>query len=60
MTAELDRIIRDADGRVRFHYVLIDFLCRVTGGELQAGSDVSAVELADREQVQRRREQTEP
>lgn len=27
-----DRIVRDADGRVRFHYVLVDFLCRVAGG----------------------------
>ncbi|MGA8529621.1 MAG: NUDIX hydrolase [Acidobacteriaceae bacterium] len=24
-----DRISRDAEGRVRYHYVLIDFLCRV-------------------------------
>lgn len=27
-----DRIARDAAGRVRYHYVLVDFLCRVTGG----------------------------
>jgi 8-oxo-dGTP diphosphatase len=27
-----DRISRDGDGRVRFHYVLIDFLCRIKGG----------------------------
>jgi 8-oxo-dGTP diphosphatase len=27
-----DRIVRDGDGRVRYHYVLVDFLCRVTGG----------------------------
>lgn len=27
-----DRIARDAQGRVRYHYVLVDFLCRVTGG----------------------------
>ncbi len=27
-----DRIVRDAEGRVRYHYVLVDFLCRVTGG----------------------------
>ena len=38
----LDRITRDKEKRVRFHYVLVDFLCRVEGGELQAGSDVSA------------------
>jgi len=27
-----DRISRDADGRVRYHYVLVDFLCRVKAG----------------------------
>ncbi len=27
-----DRISRDAEGRVRYHYVLIDFLCRVKAG----------------------------
>jgi 8-oxo-dGTP diphosphatase len=27
-----DRIVRDTEGRVRYHYVLVDFLCRVTGG----------------------------
>jgi 8-oxo-dGTP diphosphatase len=27
-----DRIVRDGDSRVRYHYVLVDFLCRVTGG----------------------------
>jgi ADP-ribose pyrophosphatase YjhB (NUDIX family) len=27
-----DRISRDAAGRVRYHYVLVDFLCRVIGG----------------------------
>lgn len=42
----LDRIIRDADGRVHYHYVLIDFLCRVTGGELHAGGDAAAAEWA--------------
>ncbi|MHB1675662.1 MAG: NUDIX hydrolase [Acidobacteriaceae bacterium] len=52
-----DHIDRDADGRIRFHYVLVDFLCRIDaeGGEgaarerdqrversaLRHGSDVS-------------------
>lgn len=27
-----DRISRDESGRVRYHYVLVDFLCRVSGG----------------------------
>lgn len=38
-----DAIHSDPDGRTRYHYVLIDFLCRVTGGELRAGSDAAQV-----------------
>jgi len=34
-----DRISRDETGRVRYHYVLIDFLCRVTGGSLACATD---------------------
>lgn len=34
-----DRLSRDSDGRIRYHYVLIDFLCRVTGGTLSCASD---------------------
>jgi mutator protein MutT len=43
----LDRIHRE-DGRVRFHYVIADYLCRVTGGELQAASDADAVRWIER------------
>ena len=32
---------RDAKKRVKYHYVLVDFLCRVRGGKLQAADDVS-------------------
>jgi ADP-ribose pyrophosphatase YjhB (NUDIX family) len=39
----LDRIVRDAQGRVQFHYVLVDFLCRPVGGELRAGGDAEDV-----------------
>lgn len=37
----LDRIIRDPEGRPRYHYVLLDYLCQATGGTLRAASDVS-------------------
>jgi len=36
-----DRIVRDADARTRYHYVLIDFLCRKTAGELHAAGDAA-------------------
>jgi 8-oxo-dGTP diphosphatase len=43
----LDRIVPDADGRTRYHFVLIDYVCRPIGGRLQAGSDVEDVIVAD-------------
>ena len=36
-----ERIITDTEGRPEYHYVLIDYQCRVIGGQLQAASDVS-------------------
>src|SRR5215831_17955686 len=35
----LDRVLPGGDGRIQYHYVLIDFLCRVRGGERRAGGD---------------------
>lgn len=43
----LDRIHRE-DGRVRYHYVIADYLCRVTGGELRAASDADEVRWVER------------
>ena len=43
-----ERIMRDAAGAPEYHYVLVDYLCRVTGGELRAGDDVCAVEWTRR------------
>ena len=37
----LDRIVPDADGKSRYHYVLIDFLCRRVAGELRSGGDAA-------------------
>ena len=34
-----DRILRDDAGRILYHYVLIDFLCRRVAGTLQAAGD---------------------
>jgi 8-oxo-dGTP diphosphatase len=34
-----DRVLRDADERTLYHYVLIDFLCRRIAGELHAAGD---------------------
>jgi 8-oxo-dGTP diphosphatase len=39
VSAVLERIFRDPDGRIAYHYVLVDFLCDDAGGTLLAGSD---------------------
>jgi len=39
----LDRIIFGKDNLPQYHYVLIDFLCVVKGGELRAGGDAADV-----------------
>lgn len=36
-----ERIIRDSHGAPEYHYVLIDYICRVTGGSLRAADDAS-------------------
>jgi 8-oxo-dGTP diphosphatase len=46
-----DRVLRNAEGRVQYHYVLIDFLCRPVGGKLFAASDAAEVRWFTRDQL---------
>ncbi len=46
-----DRILADAEGKTRYHYVLIDYLCEVQGGEARAASDVSEVKWITRAEL---------
>jgi ADP-ribose pyrophosphatase YjhB (NUDIX family) len=46
-----DRILRDPENRVQYHYVLIDFLCRTVGGELSAESDAAEVRWFTRKEL---------
>jgi len=46
-----ERIMPDAGGRPEYHYVLIDYLCKVTGGELSAASDASRAVWVPREEL---------
>lgn len=39
------------DRRVRYHYVLVDFLCRVSGGILAGGSDAVEARWVDRSEL---------
>jgi 8-oxo-dGTP diphosphatase len=43
-----ERIMRDEKGVPEYHYVLIDYFCRVTGGRLAPADDVSRAEWVPR------------
>ena len=47
----LDRISRDEQGKVRFHYVLVDFLCRPEGGRVAAATDVTEARWISRPEL---------
>jgi 8-oxo-dGTP diphosphatase len=42
-----ERIDRDEDGAIRFHFVVLDYAATVVGGTLRAGDDASDVAFAD-------------
>lgn len=46
-----DRVHRDDGGRVRFHFVIVDFLCRPAGGTLRAGDDAADARWVGRGEV---------
>lgn len=50
-----DRILLDDAGKVRYHFVLIDYLCRPIGGELRAGSDAEDVVIANPHELEKYR-----
>jgi 8-oxo-dGTP diphosphatase len=46
------RIMLDAERRCEYHYVIVDYLCHVKGGVLQAASDVADAAWVRRDQFQ--------
>ena len=46
-----ERVIPDEQGKMRYHYVLIDFLCRRKSGELVPGDDAQEVRWFRREEL---------
>ncbi len=46
-----DRILRNPEQRVQYHYVLIDFLCHRVGGKLLAADDAAEVRWFAAEQL---------
>ena len=49
--ALFDFIEKDETGRIRYHYVLADYLCEHLEGELVAGSDVEDVRLVSLDEL---------
>ena len=39
LVSALDRIVYDDAGQIRYHYILLDYLCKRIEGNLAAGSD---------------------
>jgi mutator protein MutT len=46
-----DRLVRDADERTLYHYVLIDFRCRRIAGEPQAADDATEARWFSRAEI---------
>ncbi len=44
---------RDGEGRIRYHFVIIDYVCWPTGGEAVAGSDADAVAWVRADEIDR-------
>lgn len=47
----IDRVVREESPqgqRIRYHYVIADYLCRVIGGVLKAASDAAAARWVER------------
>src|SRR5690606_16547665 len=43
-----ERITKDDDGEIQYHYVLLDYLCEIVGGTLAAGDDAAEAEWVNR------------
>jgi ADP-ribose pyrophosphatase YjhB (NUDIX family) len=48
-----ERVIPDDEGRMQYHYVLIDFLCRRKAGNLAAADDAAEARWFRREELSR-------
>ncbi len=50
-----ERIMPDDEGRAKYHYVLLDYICRPIGGELKPSSDASGAAWVPRADLSRYR-----
>lgn len=49
----LDRIVRDEEGNILYHYILIDFLCLYRSGNLRAASDATKARWVRESDIER-------
>ena len=49
----LDRVVRDAEGRIRYHWVLVDYVAFVESGTLCAASDADDAQWVEVDEVER-------
>ena len=47
LIAASSRIIFDSEGRIKYHYILLDYLCEMVDGVLESGSDASDARWTD-------------
>ncbi len=47
LAGHVDSIHRDPDGRIRYHYTILDFCAAYAGGDASAGGDAAGVAWAD-------------
>jgi 8-oxo-dGTP diphosphatase len=48
-----ERVFRDGDGRPRYHFVILDYLCEALAGTPRPGGDVTEIALAREEDLAR-------
>lgn len=49
----LDRVVRDGEGRIRYHWVLVDYVAFPESGTLCAASDADEAQWVEVDQVER-------
>jgi mutator protein MutT len=46
-----ERVFPDDDGRTKYHFVILDYLCEAVSGEARAASDVTEVAWAQEDEL---------
>lgn len=47
-----DRILRNPSGQIEYHYVVLNFLCRLAAGNVRAASDAAAVRWITADEIE--------